>query len=57
MSSEEDRNGKDIDELEMFESLDDSDVVLDTFTIEKKTKISALGRGGSPTWECKEYFT
>lgn len=40
MSSEEDRNGKDIDELEMFESLDDSDVVLDTFTIEKKTKIS-----------------
>ena len=40
MSSEEDRNGKDIDELEMFEKLDDSDVVLDTFTIEKKTKIS-----------------
>ena len=40
MSSEEDRNGKDIDELEMFESLDDSDVVLDTYTIEKKMKIS-----------------
>lgn len=40
MSSEEDRNGSELDELEMFEKLDDSDVVLDTFTIEKKTKIS-----------------
>lgn len=40
MSSEEDRSGRELDELEMFESLDDSSVVLDTFTIEKKTRIS-----------------
>lgn len=40
MSSEEDRNGAELDELEMFENLDDSDVVLETFSIEKKTKIS-----------------
>lgn len=40
MSSEEDRNGQEFDELEMFENLDDSDVVLETFSIEKKTEIS-----------------
>ncbi len=40
MSSEEDRNRKELDELEMFENLDDSDVVLGTLTIERKTKIS-----------------
>ena len=40
MSSEEDRSGHELDELEMFESLDDSDVVLETFSIEKKTRLS-----------------
>ena len=40
MSSEEDRNREELDELEMFEKLDDSDVVLGTLTIEKKTRIS-----------------
>jgi hypothetical protein len=40
MSSGEDRNREELDEVEMFKNLDDSDVVLGTLTIEKKTKIS-----------------
>lgn len=40
MSSENNKKGIEQDEIEMFEKLDDSCVVLDTFTIEKKTRIS-----------------
>lgn len=40
MSSKNNKKGIEQDELEMFEKLDDSCVVLDTFTIEKKTRIS-----------------
>ncbi|MBQ8862872.1 MAG: hypothetical protein IJ021_09080 [Clostridia bacterium] len=40
MNSEKNKNGEELDELEMFEGLDDSGVVLDTFTIEKKTRLT-----------------